>query len=163
MGKGGGLFTVDCTLSATTVFSLARSTMPSKSFKLSPPLQGGFQGWFDGPAVPIHPGEIGPVINPKVTAPVLGTLGYAINSDEFVSALVDTLLRPQLPNAVPGLIVAVVVDPIKGVFRGGLAAQINQEVVIGLPALTDQDAPATVVVVSGVVWILAPPEHVRPG
>jgi hypothetical protein len=73
------------------------------------------------------------------------------------------LFAPGSPAAISRLIVAIIVDAIDGMLRGRLAPHIGNEILVTIaPAITNCDAPATVVLKILVPLVVAAGPHVFP-
>ncbi len=80
-----------------------------------------------------------------------------------VAAAVAALLFLRRPANVTGLVAAGVVDTIHAVLAGWSRADVFQESgKVRTPRIADKNTAPTVVVVSGVVWVVAPLHHSAP-
>ena len=77
-------------------------------------------------------------------------------------ASIDSLLGSGRPSAVPGLVIPIIVDPVKGHVLG-TRPHVAQEALEGSPPFTDDDSPAAVTRVRSVPGVVDAPEHGHPG
>ena len=76
---------------------------------------------------------------------------------------VPNLFRLSCPAAIRWLIIAIVVFAIQGVFSGGFASHISQEVFVGQPAFAYLDTSASIVLPPVAIWVQAAAQHGCPG
>ena len=87
--------------------------------------------------------------------------GFTLESDRPVAPSIVGLLCQRGPAAVAGIIIAVVVDAIKGLASWAIT-HIRQEVLVGKPPLTDRDSSSTVAGVAAVGSAETPTPHRNP-
>ena len=101
----------------------------------------------------------------QFAAPIKQAHRLAVSSYHDVSRRVSELRRAVRPPAIPRLVVAVVVDPVKFSFRERLPSHVGNErrkSIAAHPPFADRDAASTVAVVVFETWISASKNHVPP-
>lgn len=78
-------------------------------------------------------------------------------------ALVGCLFRRGCPAAVAGGVIPIVVYSVEGMRIRGTSPHVGIEILKIPPPVANGDTPTSVVFEVGLLWVVAPPPHVRPG
>lgn len=122
---------------------------------------GGGQGLLDRPPS-FEPQGDGVRAHTEQFRPLGQRPDLATELDEPIRSTVVALLLLRRPPAVPGFVVAVVVDAVDRIVRTGFRPHVGQEGRKPKPPLTDLDPPAAVTVEVPVLRVLTPLPHVGP-
>jgi len=101
--------------------------------------------------------------SPKSQAPSRHGVRNSINSYPGANIPVESLFCGCGPSAVGRFVVAIIVDPVKGMLNSRFAADVVKEVLKrSSPPVADGNPSSAIPLVPDCVWVVAPSVHTRP-